>query len=457
MMMRVTSQSLSTQIIDSLQQAYQRVAQAQEVVTSGRRINHLSDDPIGATRIASLRSVEASLAQYQSNINNSQPFLDLADTVLSNVTDGLNRAKEIALSMANDTNTAVDRQSAAAEVQQIFQQMLSLGNTTVENRALFGGYLNGTTAFAQGVNRVNYQGDNGQISIQTSASGSLPINLLGNQVFQGAGVVGGVGIFDVMQDLQSTLNGGSSANTLNLAVNFDSTLAAGTGFTPTDAVGTEAPPATWTGEASFSTGVTVFDSKGQGHNLTFLFAKTGPSTFKYRVIANSDEINGGTSGDWYQVAPEGTLQFNADGTLDAAGSTLTDITLSSLKDGAADIAIAAANLSFAGSTQLAQPSAVLSQSQTNMNGIQTQIGRLDAALDQISKFRAEIGARLNSAQVASNAIAVMKDHTTAQRSNIEDADALAAYSDFTRLQNAFQAALQSSAQVIKPSLLDYLS
>jgi flagellar hook-associated protein 3 FlgL len=455
-MMRVTSQSLSTQVIDSLQQAYQRLAQAQEVVSSGRRINHLSDDPIGATRVMGLRSVETSLAQYLSNINNSRPFLEAADTALSNVTNGLNRAKEIALSMANATNSAVDRQAAATEVQQIFQQILSLGNTTVENRALFGGYLNGTPAFAQGANRVNYQGDNGQILIQTSPNGSLPINLLGNQVFQGVGIVGGVGIFDVLQDLQATLQGNGSANSLNLAVNLDSTLTAGTGFTPTDAVGTEATPATLTGEASFSTDVTVFDSLGQAHNLTFLFAKTGASTFKYRVVANSSEINGGTPGDWYQVAPEGTLQFNADGSLNAAGSTLTDINISGLNDGAADITISAANLSFAGSTQLAQPSVVLSQTQTNANGIQAQIGRLDAALAQISRFRAEVGPRLNSLQTASDAITVMKDHTTAQRSNIEDADALSAYSDFARFQNAFQAALQSAAQVIKPSLLDFL-
>ena len=456
-MLRVTSQSLSTQVIDSLQQAYQRVAQAQEVVSSGRRINHLSDDPIGATRVMGLRSVEASLAQYQSNINNSRPFLEAADTALSNVTDGLNRAKELALSMANATNSAVDRQAAATEVQQIFQQILSLSNTTVENRALFGGYLNGTAAFAQGANRVNYQGDNGQILIQTSANSTLPINLLGNQVFQGAGMVGGVGIFDVLQDLQATLQGVGSVNSLNLAVNLNSASSVGTGFSPPDAVGTEATPATLTGEASFSSGVTVFDSLGQAHNLTVLFAKTGASTFKYRVVANSSEINGGTPGDWYQVAPEGTLQFNVDGTLDAAGSTLTDINISGLTDGAADIAISAANLSFAGSTQLAQPSAVLSQTQTNANGIQAQIGRLDAALDQISRFRAEVGPRLNGLQTASDAITVMKDHTTAQRSNIEDADALSAYSDFARFQNAFQAALQSAAQVIKPSLLDYLS
>jgi flagellin-like hook-associated protein FlgL len=50
----------------------------------------------------------------------------------------------------------------------------------------------------------------------------------------------------------------------------------------------------------------------------------------------------------------------------------------------------------------------------------------------------------------------MRDSNTAQRSNIEDADTLAAYSDFARYQQAFQAALQSAAQVIQPTLLDFI-
>jgi flagellin-like hook-associated protein FlgL len=455
-MMRVTAQSLSTQIIDSLQQAYQRMAQAQEIITSGRQINHLSDDPVGATRTMVLRGFEESLSQYKRNVDQTVPFLQQADAALSNVTDGLNRAKEIALGMANDTNAAADRQSAAVEVHQILLQVLGEANTQVENRSIFGGYLNGKPAFTQGANGINYQGDNGQISIQVNPTSSVNINLLGNEVFQGAGVPGGTGIFDTLQDLEHVLRGESSPNTMNLAVNLDSNLPTGTGFSATNAVGTEATPTTFLGEADFSTNVTVFDSKGQGHDLTFLFAKTGATTFKYRVVANSNEINGGTPGDLYQVAPEGTLEFNADGTLNIGSSTVTDITLSGLTDGAADISVAAANLDFSGSTQRAQPSSVLSQAQSNTNGIQTQIGRLDAALVQISSFRAEVGARLNSAQTASDAVTVMQDHTTAQRSKIEDADVLSAYSEFARLQNAFQAALQSASDVIQPTLLDFL-
>jgi flagellin-like hook-associated protein FlgL len=50
----------------------------------------------------------------------------------------------------------------------------------------------------------------------------------------------------------------------------------------------------------------------------------------------------------------------------------------------------------------------------------------------------------------------IKIHNIDQRSGLEDADVLKIYSDFARYQQAFQAALQSSAQVIQPSLLDFL-
>lgn len=90
------------------------------------------------------------------------------------------------------------------------------------------------------------------------------------------------------------------------------------------------------------------------------------------------------------------------------------------------------------------------------DGIRTQIGHLDVALDQILSFRAEFGDRVNNAQAIKDAIGVMKIQTNEQRSQIEDAVVPAVYSGFARYQHALQAALQSAAQVIRPSLLDYL-
>jgi flagellar hook-associated protein 3 FlgL len=454
--MRVTSQMLSIQVTDGLQRAYQRLARAQEVVTTGRRINHLGDDPIGATRAMDLRTFENTVAHYKRNLANTAPFLEQADTVFDDVVEGLTRAKELAVQMANDIYSPIERGAAGREVRQTLEQVLSLANTKIENRFLFGGFMNGTAPFAQTVNGVVYLGDNGDIRIQTNSSSTLSINFPGSEVFQAAGVPGGQGVFDTLRDLESLLNGASAPNALSLAINFDDAIGAGAGFSPADAVGTETVAATLLGESDFSTTVTVFDSKGTGHDLTFLFAKTGATTYKYRVLANSAEITGGTPGSLYQVAPEGTLVFDAAGSLNAGASTVNPITVTGLANGADDVTIAAANLSFAGSTQLAQAAAVRGLNQTNIGGYATVLGRIDAAVDHMLTLRADVGARLNTAQQVGEALEVLHTRTLAERSAIEDADVLAAYSDFARLQNAFDAALQSSAQVLRPTLLDFL-
>jgi flagellar hook-associated protein 3 FlgL len=447
---------LGVQVNDGLQRAYQRLARAQEVVTSGKRINHLADDPIGATRVMDLRSFENSVVQYKRNVDNAMPFLEQADSVFDDVVERLTRAKELTVQMANDVNSATERSVAAREVRQILDYMVSIANTKVENRFLFGGFINGTAPFTANASGVTYSGDNGDIRTQTSAGGTLSINFAGSQVFQGAGVTSGQGVFDTLRDLESLLNGGGPANALALSINLDSATAVGTGFSPVDAVGTEAPVATFLAEADFSSTVTVFDSKGVGHDLTFLFAKTGATTYGYRVLADSADITGGTPGSFHQIAPEGTLEFAASGSLDTGASTITPITLAGLANGAADVTIAAADLSFVGSTHIAQPSAVLTLGQTNVGNYATMLGRIDATIDQILAFRADAGARLNAAQQASEALEVLHTRTVAERSKIEDADVLAAYSDFARLQNAFDAALQSAAQVLRPSLLDFL-
>jgi flagellar hook-associated protein 3 FlgL len=454
--MRVTSQMLGIQVNDGLQRAYQRLARAQEVVTSGRRINRLADDPIGATRAMNLRTFENSVAQYSRNIANTMPYLEQADAAFDDVVKGLTRAKEITVQMSNAVYSPVERSAAAREVRQIFEHLLSVANTKIENRFLFGGFKNGTAPFAPSAAGVDYLGDSGDVRIETGAMSTLSINFLGNQVFQAAGVAGGQGIFDILRDLESLLNGQSAPNALNLAVNLDDTIAPGSGFSPPDAIGTEAPAATFIGEADFSTTVTVFDSKGAAHELIFLFAKTGATSYSYRVAANSAEITGGTPGNLYQVALEGTLNFTGAGILDTGTSALADINLVGLANGAADITIAAADLSFAGSTQTAQSSAALSLQQTNGNGFATQLGRIDAAIDQILSFRAEAGARLNSAELTAEALEGLRIRTVGERSRIEDADVLTAYSDFARLQSAFDAALQSASQVLRPSLLDFL-
>jgi flagellar hook-associated protein 3 FlgL len=125
-------------------------------------------------------------------------------------------------------------------------------------------------------------------------------------------------------------------------------------------------------------------------------------------------------------------------------------------DGAASQTIASTDLGFTGSTQLSAASTVLTLIQTNAEGFATEIGRLDVALEHIAGLRAEVGARVNTAQTAKESVGVLQMQTQTRRGEIEGADMYAIYSDFTRAMQTFEAALQSSARITQTSLLDFL-
>ena len=159
---------------------------------------------------------------------------------------------------------------------------------------------------------------------------------------------------------------------IDLAANLNATATTPTAAIPTDAAGTEDTPANWFAASNFSTVITVYDSLGQAHDLTYLFRKTAtPNEWDYRVVANSNEITGGTAGDLQQVTGAGGhLVFNPDGSLQLAGSTIPATGPITWVDGANPQTITGANMVFTGTTQFALPSSV---SQVTQNGSQSGI------------------------------------------------------------------------------------
>lgn len=117
----------------------------------------------------------------------------------------------------------------------------------------------------------------------------------------------------------------------------------------------------WMAASNFSSVVTVYDGLGAGHDLTFLYRRTAPDTWEYRVVAPRKELDAGApnSAELRQVSAPGTLVFDGSGQFDAAASTLTDISGLNWVNGVSQT-LGAANLSFAGSVQFGQPSFVFS-------------------------------------------------------------------------------------------------
>lgn len=122
------------------------------------------------------------------------------------------------------------------------------------------------------------------------------------------------------------------------------------------------------GTSNASTSITVFDSLGAARTLDVYFRKTAANTYDYFVLANGDDLAGGTPGAFTQLST-GTLAFNTDGALDTAttpdisadfagGATAAQvITMNFGTD------IASGGTGLDGTTQFASATAVSSQSQ----------------------------------------------------------------------------------------------
>ncbi len=94
--------------------------------------------------------------------------------------------------------------------------------------------------------------------------------------------------------------------------------------------------------STFTTPVTVYDSLGTSHVLTFTFQKTDLNTWSYQVSMPGAEVSAGTAGTPYPIPDaSGALTFDTNGQLTspAAGTTIP-VAITGLADGASDMNIA---------------------------------------------------------------------------------------------------------------------
>ena len=143
--MRVTS--LLPEIQYQMQQSQQTLATATQQLSTGLRVNQLSDDPgASANMVASLES-SANVDQYTSNVDSVLPRMQAADSAISSIVTSLNTAITLGTSGASSTMLTGNKQSIASEVQGILNSVISQANTQFNGVYVFGGSETTTPPF----------------------------------------------------------------------------------------------------------------------------------------------------------------------------------------------------------------------------------------------------------------------------------------------------------------------
>lgn len=186
--MRVTDRGISNAVLNNLQKNRGEMNDLQNQAATQKRIVRPSDDPMAAAKVLALRTEERGSQQFVKNVNNAKSFLEYTDQSLSELSEALMRAKELAVQQASDAGASKDtRRMAATEVAQVFGQAVQIGNRKLGERYIFGGFQTQTQPFTS---QGDYKGDSGAMKIQINKDAFVAMNIAGDSVFKGQGLSG---------------------------------------------------------------------------------------------------------------------------------------------------------------------------------------------------------------------------------------------------------------------------
>jgi flagellar hook-associated protein 3 FlgL len=393
--MRVSTLGFQTNASQQMQTLESEISQTQQEMSTGIALQSAADNPAAMSQVNQLNVEISASQQYQTNGNSLNSNLTLEEQSLSDATNVMQSARDLAVEANNAALTPSQRQDISTQLKQLLQQLVSTANSSDANgNYLFAGEASTTQPFAQSGNSVAYNGSNSVSQVQISSNQRVSSSDAGSNVFMN--IPAGNGTF-------TTVVGASNTGT--------ATIDAGTVTDPSLWV-----PDTYTITFTDPTDYTVTNSAGAVSNGTF----TSPGSIAFNGISTT--VTGTpAAGDTFTVAPAGTSSaFN---------------TLSSLI------------------TTLSNPNLSSAQISTQVG---TALEQIDAAVNNFGEVGASVGARINAITAANTTAQSQQTTMTASVTKLQGTDYTAATTQLSTEELALQAAQESYASIAKLSLFNYL-
>ena len=213
--MRVSNNMISDRVVFNMQRSLRQFFELQTQMSTGRRINKPSDDPLGMLRDLDYRKELAKIEQYRSNIDAGLNWQNNYDSALADLSNMMSDANGHAISMGDATNEAA-RGAAAIEVDDIIERFMQIANSGLGSKSVFTGFKTDRDAFSSYTNGVVYRGDSGIIEFDIESSSRMQVNLNGDDVF-----LKELGILGEDADLDIGIDGATILTSLNNGTGVD--------------------------------------------------------------------------------------------------------------------------------------------------------------------------------------------------------------------------------------------
>jgi flagellin len=374
---------------------------------------------------------------------------------LNEVSNLMQRARELAVQSANDSNSSSDRASLNAEVSNILSELDRLAGTVqFNNRKLLDGSFtnaqfqlganaNETVSFSIG--SVNTADLGAKVLQGNSISSTAFTDLAGASTITINGISVTLTGQDSLDGIIEAINN-KSGDTKATAIKNSQTIVVDTAFA---ALTTASPSQTLT-----LNGVAITLSTGNaGTESAFIATVNGFSNQTGVTVATN------SVGVTFTRASGGTISFQettaSTGVGDAVASTASrtfnaGFTLSVDLNQSLTVVSSAAgdDIGFTGTVvgTAASSKAINGVSIATVSGANDAIQTIDFGLSQLSRIRGDIGAVQNRFVSAISSLSVASENLSAARSRVQDADVAQETAELTRNQILIQAGVSVLAQ-----------
>jgi|TARA_B110000240_G_scaffold198262_1_gene257772 flagellin len=430
-----------------------------ERLSSGLRINSAKDDAAGLAISERFTAQIKGLNQGARNANDGISLAQTAEGALKEVTNNLQRIRELAVQSANATNSTSDRTALQAEVTALVSEIdrvaekasfngIKLLDGTFTSKAFQVGANNGDTISISSINSArtssmgaynNASVTSGAISAAIAGTGDLTIN----SVDVKASVTDGV----------STASATQSAKAVATAINESGTGVTATASTAVAGAAGQAASGTDEEMSLVINGVTIDLHSDRETSRALIAAAINTVSGSTGVVASDGGSDAGgvilTASDGRNIVTTFTADAGsatmADFGLGGAATTAGKVTLSSdtdivVGDTYGGFSAATTTASVVAGTSIATATV---DSVTNANAA---ILAVDAALATVNSTRATLGATQSRFDSVVASVQTTAENLSASRSRIQDADFASETANLTKQQILQQSGIAMLAQ-----------
>jgi flagellin len=467
----------------NLNRAESDLNEASQRLSSGKKLNSAADDAAGLSIATRMTSQITSLNMAMKNTNDGISMLTTVESALGEISNMLQRMRELAVQSGNDINSGKDRTYLQDEINQFKTEISSISTNTQFNGT---NVLDGTLQ-----SKVIQTGMNSGQSITFSVD-SVASTVLGSYTKTGTGrasiaVAAAPGANSTTADADVIIHGNSVSKTLDVAAAATAKTVAAQINAVTGDTGVTASARSYAKVLSTAATAT-YSLKINGTstgNMSLGSTSVGDAVTKINQIKGTTGVTASASSDgsfitlYHSLGENITVENESAGTdldvfaLEYDGTTAAGAKQDLAAAGGNDATTVIGNLSLASSrsfsvtqsgttgyftTGSASLSSISNVDIKTVAGASSAIDTIDGALEKILSQRSEVGALQNRLSRVVESLTNMVVKTTEAVSRIVDADFAEETAKLTRAQVLQQAgtAMLAQANQSKQSVLALL-